>query len=475
MLSFEVKIGLIPIRRESGRAFSKKDYKPGMKLGNFNPFTAGQRGEHCVAYIKEHFTNEHVCFADIEGINEENMLFTEADVPAVVERMQQEKVDAIFLINTNFGNEEVAGMVARELNKPVLLWGPQDDSFLEDGTRYTDTQCGLFGMSRMLQRMNVPFTYIKNCFIEDEAFTQGFKEFISVTCMVKNFHNLRIGQVGLRPKPFCSVIVNEGELMQKFGIQIIPINLANFKRVFDNNLENRKEELAALSEDFMKKFEFDEFSKERVDRMSCFILTYQDLFKQYNLDAVSAECWTAMGQLVQCSPCASYSPLADMGYIIGCESDLHAVITQVLLKSAALGEKVPFLGEFTTRHPSNPNAELLWHCGPFAHSLHDADQPCFVDHMRANLRVRNGEFTVSRFDQEDGKYMLVAGEVKSTEGPYTTGTYLWAEFNDLDAWERRLIEGPYIHHMSEIEGNYRNCLKEFCKYVPNLTFDDSVK
>ena len=37
--------------------------------------------------------------------------------------------------------------------------------------------------------------------------------------------------------------------------------------------------------------------------------------------------------------------------------------------------------------------------------------------------------------------------------------------------ERKLIEGPYIHHMSEIEGSLTDSIREFCKYVPALRFD----
>ena len=44
-------------------------------------------------------------------------------------------------------------------------------------------------------------------------------------------------------------------------------------------------------------------------------------------------------------------------------------------------------------------------------------------------------------------------------------------YKDLPAVERRLIEGPYIHHMSEIEGSLTESLREFCKYVPELKFD----
>ena len=78
---------------------------------------------------------------------------------------------------------------------------------------------------------------------------------------------------------------------------------------------------------------------------------------------------------------------------------------------------------------------------------------------------------MARFDQDNGNYSLLAGTCKSTEGPYTFGTYLWAEFENLAAWEKKLVEGPYIHHMAEIEGDYTEELAEFCKYVPGLVLD----
>ena len=56
-------------------------------------------------------------------------------------------------------------------------------------------------------------------------------------------------------------------------------------------------------------------------------------------------------------------------------------------------------------------------------------------------------------------------------GPLYLWHLLWGEFNDLPAWERKLVEGPYIHHMAEIEGDWTEVLREFCKFVPGLTAD----
>ena len=460
MLNYQVKIGLVPIRR---------DVTP--RPGIFNWEKAEERCAKAVAYIKEHFASEHVSFVDLEGINPVNVLYSDKDVPAVIDRFRKADVDAVFLINGNFGNEEVAGAVAKALGKPVLLWGPQDDSFEPDGTRYTDSQCGLFGMSRQLQRMKVPFTYIENCFIEDPIFAEGFNRFVGVACAVKNFKGMRVAQVGMRPKPFCSVIFNESDLMEKFDIHVIPVNLAVIQDKYNRILETRKDELAAGVAKLRTMYEIDDLSEPVLDKVYAFVLMYQEIFEEYNVAAVSAECWTAMQLMVGAMPCTSYALLADMGYIIGCESDMHATLTQVVLSCLTLGEKKPFLGEFTTRHPTDRNIELLWHCGPFAYSLHRKDTPTKMVNMRQWMQVKEGHYTVARIDQDGGNYSMAVCECDAAEGPYTFGSYLWGKFKDLPSVERKLIEGPYIHHMSEIEGSLTESLKEFCKYIPGMKFD----
>lgn len=463
MLNYHVRIGLAPMRR---------DVSP--RPGIFNWEKAEERGRRAVKYIEENFATDHVSFSDLKGINPVEVMYCEDDVPRVVDKFRAEKVDAVLIINGNFGNEEIAAQVARELGKPVCIWAPMDEEFLPDGSRFTDSQCGLFGVSRLLQRFHIPFSFIKTCRVEDEAFAEELKKFIAVSCMVKNFRGMRIAQVGMRPKPFCSVIFNEGELMEKFGLQVIPVNMAVIIDHYNEILRTRQEELKAGADLLLSRYEMDDLTPPLLEKVYAFVLLFQWVFETYRVQAVSAECWTAMQLGVGAMPCTAYSILADMGYIISCESDLHGAITMAMLSCATMGEKVPFFGEFTVRHPENPNGELLWHCGPFAYSLKKEGCPCKNVNMRQWFQVKDGQYTVARMDQDGGDYTLLAGTCRSVDGPYTFGTYLWAQFDDLDAWERKLIEGPYIHHMAEIEGDVTDVLKEFCKYVPGLA-PDSVK
>ena len=460
MLNYQVKVGLAPMRR---------DVTP--RPGIFNWEKAEERGHRIVKYIEEHFASDNVRFVDLKGINPVDVMYNDDDAEKVIERFRAEKVDAVVIINCNFGNEEIAAQVAGALNVPTMIWAPMEDEFLPDGSRFCDSQCGMFGVSRILQRNNIPFTYVETCHVEDDVFKAGFEKFVSVACMVKNFRGMRIAQVGMRPKPFTSVIFNEGELMEKFGIRVIPVNMAVVIDKYNRILKERDAELEEGAKLLLSRYEMDDLTPPLLKKVYAFVLLYQEIFAEYRVQAVSAECWTAMQLGVGAMPCTAYSVLADMGYIISCESDLHGAISMAMLSCASLGRKIPFFGEFTVRNPENRNSELLWHCGPFAYSLKKEGCPCKNVNMRQWFQVKDGHYTITRFDQDNGDYMMLAGQFDSTTGPYTFGTYLWAQFDDLSKWERKLVEGPYIHHMAEIEGDYTEELKEFSKYVPGLKID----
>ena len=466
MLDHNIKIGLLPMRRNTTN-------RPAKTFLTW--VSAEERGHRFVDYIENHFADKHVSFVDTRGLGCNDLIFDDASAADAVARFREEKVDAVLLINTNFGNEEAAADIAKALGKPILLWAPLDDEYYVDGMRPTDSQCGLFGVSRQMQRYNIPFSHLPCCRVESEEFREGFDRFVRVACMVKNFSSLRIGQVGTRPAPFFSVIWNEGELMQRFGLRIVPINLAILQDRFLKAKEEKKEEIAHFVEVFKNNYKMDELTPNYLERMACLVVTYIGLFEEFKLDVISAECWTATPVMFDgLAPCAVYGILNDLGYIISCESDMHCAMTMVLLESAALGEARPFLGEFTVRHPENKNAELLWHCGPFPLSVKAPDSEARLVNQREWFRGKDGTYTIARIDQDNGTYMMLAGKCHTVAGPQTHGTYIWGEFDDLQKWEDRLLDGPYIHHFVEIEGDYTKEMREFCKYFPALSIDKTL-
>ena len=162
-------------------------------------------------------------FVDITDVNDEGLLYDEAGRIKIAEKFKKEKIDGLFLPHCNFGTEFECARLAKELNVPVLLWGPLDERPDENGVRLRDTQCGLFATGKVLRRFRVPFTYMTNCRLNDPVFERGLRDFMAVCNVVKTFRNMRILQISTRPYEFWSTMCNEGELLEKFNIQLTPI------------------------------------------------------------------------------------------------------------------------------------------------------------------------------------------------------------------------------------------------------------
>ena len=121
-----------------------------------------------------------VRFVDIDDINEEGLLYNDNDCLKVIEKFKSAKVSGLFLPHCNFGTEYIVARLAKELDVPVLLWGPRDERPDENGIRLRDSQCGVFATGKVLRRFGVKFTYMTNCRLSDDAFERGVKDFISV-------------------------------------------------------------------------------------------------------------------------------------------------------------------------------------------------------------------------------------------------------------------------------------------------------
>ena len=85
-----------------------------------------------------------VQFVDVDDIAEDGLLHDDADRIRIAEKFKTAGVDGLFFPHGNFGIEYEVARLAKELNIPVLLWGPRDERPDENGIRLRDSQCGLF-------------------------------------------------------------------------------------------------------------------------------------------------------------------------------------------------------------------------------------------------------------------------------------------------------------------------------------------
>lgn len=427
--------------------------------------------------IRKEMEQFPVDIVDLRGINDEELLFQDCDIPKIIDRFMMEKVDAVFFPHCNFGSENRVAQVASALKVPVLLWGPRDDMPDADGLRCRDSQCGLFATGKVLRRHNVPFTYLINSWIDRDEWKHGFQKFIQTVSVVKSMQNLNILQISTRPEAFCSVICNENELLEKFNVHIYPITLHELtKKMEEVKVENGEAYRQTVS--FITSLT-NGSKGEDIQKVAALKVAMKEMALQYRCRAIAIQCWTSLQDITGIMPCLANALLTDEGIPTVCETDIHGAMTAVMMQAVNHGNSVPFFADVTVRHPQNENAELLWHCGNFPYSLAANKEQCTVGSSKyhnntfgiCEWELRAGDLTIARFDGDHGNYQLLIGEAKTTSGPRNVGSYVWIEVDNWPKWERKLVEGPYIHHVCGIYGRHGEILLEACKYINALSAD----
>lgn len=443
----EIKLGFVPTRRS---IFSAPD------AVKYRGLTAKRLEELGIDFV------------DITDINEEGLLYSDEDVEKIAEKFRKEKVDGILLAHCNFGTEYVCARLAKKLGLPVLLWGPLDERPEPDGVRLRDTQCGLFATGKVLRRFQVPFTYLTNCRLTDPVFERGIRDFMAVCNVVKRFKNIRILQISTRPFDFWTTMCNEGELLEKFNIQLSPIPMTELIQEVEavKKEKNRQQEVLSYIEANMEI----QIKEEEVENVAALAAAMKNLIEKYGCQAGAIQCWNALQAELGIMPCAANAILNEQGIPMVCETDIHGAITALLVEAAGMDEKRGFFADWTIRHPDVENGELLQHCGPWpvsvAREKAKLTYPLAFDYPGSlTAEAKHGDVTLCRFDGDNGEYSLLLGHAKGIEGPKCMGTYLWVEVENIKRLEAKLVEGPYIHHCVGIHKDVVPVLYEACKYI----------
>ncbi len=419
----------------------------------------------------------NVDYCTIDGVITDGVVRDQKHVDPVVEHFKEKKIDALFVPHCNFGTEGAVGMIGNKLGVPVLLWGPRDEAPLSDGSRYRDSLCGMFATSKVLNKLDVPFTYIENCRIDDPAFKEGVDLFLRAALVAKSARSMRIGQIGVRVDFFWTTIDNESELLQDFGIEVLPFDIADFirsvKERAEKNRDGYKRELKGFAPYFADPSVLETDGTLRNLAMRDEIL---EIAERENIDAFALKTFTSIPNELGVGVPLGLMLVKDT-VPVAAETDIHGAISSALIGAASRSDDPVFFPEFTVRHPDNDNGILLWH-GSAPYSLKHPDintLECYPPWILKGLpgaspkmRLKDGPLTVCRFDGERGDYVLGIGEGHTMEGPDTREAYVWMEVDDWPKWERTIMEGPYIHHCSAVYEHCGDALEEACKYIPHL-------
>ena len=337
--------------------------------------------------------------------------------------------------------------------------------------------CGMFATSKVLHKLNVPFTYIENCRVDDLAFQKGVDTFLRAANVADAMRRgIRIGHIGQRIDFFWTTIINESELLERFHVEVLPLDMVEFiRRTKERAVKHRPVYQAEL--DALKtQAQIEGFDTD--DPMIYVLASRDEMLEaadKYGLQGFATQDFNSLIDELGAYNMYATSAVSDR-YPIGYESDIHGAITDVLLQRAAYNTAPTYLVDLTIRHPTNDNGILLWHAGAPL-SMRDPANPVKVGHHwilpsplsgMTHFRLKQGPITVARFDGDHGDYQLAVGQGQSIDGPYTQNNYVWMEVDNWPHWERTLMEGPFIHHTGMMYGHYGDALVEACKFIPGL-------
>lgn len=427
--------------------------------------------------LRQRLRQWEVPTVDLEGVLKDGIVRDQAHVEPAVDHFKAKGISCLFVPHCNFGTEGAVGMIAHKLGVPTLLWGPRDEAPLLDGTRLRDTLCGTFASGKVLHKLGVPFTYIENCRPDDPPLRKGLDTFLRAVNVADVFRRgARIGHIGQRIDFFWTTIVNESELLERFGIEVIPLDMVRFIRRAKDRVEKARGGYEKEIQELRASAQIEDFPDSRP---LLNVLAVRDemlsLAEEHGLAGFAIQDFMSLIDEMG-AYCFYANSMVGERYAIGCESDIHGAISDLLLRRASFGTGTAYVADLTVRHPGNDNAVLLWHGGAPLSMRHSQSQLRLGTHWilpsplsgMTHFRLKDGPITVARFDGDRGEYKLAVGEGASVEGPQTMNNYVWMQVDDWPAWERTLMEGPFIHHVAMAYGHYADALTEATRYVPGL-------
>ncbi len=416
-------------------------------------------------------------YCHLDRVLPDGLVRDQAHVGPAVDYFKKQGVDAVFMPHCNFGTEGAVGMIGREAGVPLLLWAPRDEAPLADGSRLRDSLCGVLASSGVLYRMGVPFAHIENCRPDEPAFERGLRRFVRAAAVVKAVRGMRLAQIGSRIDFFWSTIIDEQDLLKRFGVTVLPVDLVMFLRAAKARARKHRAAYARQVKGFVPWLtRHRSVSDQALINNLAFGDELWDLAEREQLSAIALQSFSSIQVELGGGLGLPLSMDDPRSVPVAGETDLHGAMSSVLIEAAAGVSEPSFIPEFTIRHPENDNAVLLWHgYAPLslrAPGSHVKMAPPWILKGQApvslHFRLKDGPLTVCRLEKAGPDYVLGIGEGRTVPGPHTQEFYAWMEVNDWPTWERNLMAGPYIHHVSAIYAHCAEVLEEACRFIPGL-------
>ncbi len=186
-----------------------------------------------------------------------------------------------------------------------------------------------------------------------------------------------------------------------------------------------------------------------------------ELIEEQEPDALALRCWIELEESLKVSPCVLLSELNDRLIPAACELDVSNAVTMYALCLAT--GRSPACFDWNNNYGDDPDACILFHCGPVAQSLMAArgkaiDHPMFAKALGAGCgfgcnagQLAPAPFSYSSATTKDGRLVMYLGEGQITDDPIPSdfsGCAGVARIKKLQAKLNQIGYAGFRHHVS---------------------------
>ena len=187
--------------------------------------------------------------------------------------------------------------------------------------------------------------------------------------------------------------------------------------------------------------------------------TVKSIVERENLQALGIKCFDLL-ELTNTTGCVAVSLLNDSGIPAGCEADIPATITMLILQT--LTNTPSFMGNLCS---ISEDKILLAHCTVATRLVKSY---ILRNHFESGMGVSiqgalfHGPVTLAKIDPEFQKMVLAEGDITGSglNYPGLCRTQVEVTLNNA----RELLEKAVGNHLIVSPGKHKQILKEFCSY-----------
>jgi len=291
---------------------------------------------------------------------------------------------------------------------------------------------------------------------EPEAIANRLYQITKSLAVIKELHNIRIGVIG-QPSDWLIASAVDYELTkEKLGIELIDIDLEEFYDIWNeidkNNVKTEYDTCPVVAE-------YDEMS---VKQANAIYKVLKIIINKYNLQALTIRCFDLVS-LGYGTGCLALSYLNSEDIISGCEGDIPAVISMVLLHK--LTDQQVFMAN-PSRINVVDNTVVLAHCTlPWNMSEERVLDTHFETGQGIGVRgnIPLGPATVFRMDNLGLNYFVSAAEIiNNLNESSLCRTQITAKLTERINY---FLEEPLGNHHLICLGDHSQIVKQFFKFM----------